>query len=142
MTPSDSVDPVAELKAQAELALAASKKAQTDAEAAVTRAQDAQVAAAAAQRLAAAAAPLDDAQVDAIRAGYAFDAPALELGALVNGDARPNDPHAHEFAPAEERARAGSRLIRHQIDPDRGRERHLRHSPAPLTRRRVVGRTG
>ncbi|TFD41483.1 DUF853 family protein, partial [Cryobacterium sp. TMT1-2-1] len=37
-------------------------------------------------------APLDDAEVDRIRAGYAFDAPALELGALVNGDARPDVP--------------------------------------------------
>ncbi|MGX5680903.1 helicase HerA-like domain-containing protein [Schumannella luteola] len=30
--------------------------------------------------------PLAPAQVDAIRAGYTFDAPALEMGALVNGD--------------------------------------------------------
>jgi DNA helicase HerA-like ATPase len=30
--------------------------------------------------------PLSVAQVDTIRAGYAFDAPALEMGALVNGD--------------------------------------------------------
>ena len=36
--------------------------------------------------------PLTGDQVDAIRAGYAFDAPALELGALVNGDARPDVP--------------------------------------------------
>ncbi|SDK87911.1 hypothetical protein SAMN05216282_11630 [Cryobacterium psychrotolerans] len=99
MTPSDSVDPVAELQAQAELALAAAKKAQADAEAAVKRAQDAAIAAAAAQRpagapapLPGAPAPLDDAEVDRIRAGYAFDAPALELGALVNGDARPDVP--------------------------------------------------
>ncbi|TFD29919.1 helicase HerA-like domain-containing protein [Cryobacterium cryoconiti] len=36
--------------------------------------------------------PLTEDQVDATRAGYAFDAPALELGALVNGDARPDVP--------------------------------------------------
>ena len=35
----------------------------------------------------AASGPLTAAQVDAIRAGYTFDAPALEMGALVNGDA-------------------------------------------------------
>ncbi|RFA15952.1 ATPase [Subtercola boreus] len=33
--------------------------------------------------------PLDPAAVDAIRAGYAFTGPALEMGALVNGDAQP-----------------------------------------------------
>ncbi len=33
-----------------------------------------------------AGAPLTPEQVDTIRAGYAFDAPALEMGALVNGD--------------------------------------------------------
>lgn len=30
--------------------------------------------------------PLSSAEVDAIRSGYSFDAPALEMGALVNGD--------------------------------------------------------
>ncbi|MGL4340210.1 MAG: helicase HerA-like domain-containing protein [Rhodoglobus sp.] len=30
--------------------------------------------------------PLSSAEVDTIRAGYAFDAPALEMGALVNGE--------------------------------------------------------
>jgi DNA helicase HerA-like ATPase len=30
--------------------------------------------------------PLDAAQIEVIRAGYAFDAPALEMGALVNGE--------------------------------------------------------
>ena len=38
------------------------------------------------------AVPLDDAHVAAIRAGYTFDAPALEMGALVNGDALPDVP--------------------------------------------------
>jgi DNA helicase HerA-like ATPase len=36
--------------------------------------------------------PLTDAQADAVRAGYAFDAPALEMGVLVDGDARPDVP--------------------------------------------------
>jgi DNA helicase HerA-like ATPase len=36
--------------------------------------------------------PLDQAQVDAIKRGYLFDGPALELGALVNGDALPGVP--------------------------------------------------
>ncbi|MGN7799331.1 helicase HerA-like domain-containing protein [Leifsonia sp. 22587] len=36
--------------------------------------------------------PLDPAEVDAVRAGYGFDGPALELGALVNGDPRPDVP--------------------------------------------------
>jgi DNA helicase HerA-like ATPase len=33
--------------------------------------------------------PLDAAAVEAIRAGYAFDGPALDIGALVNGEALP-----------------------------------------------------
>lgn len=41
---------------------------------------------------AAAPGPLDAAGVDAVRAGYAFDGAVLELGALVNGDARPDVP--------------------------------------------------
>jgi DNA helicase HerA-like ATPase len=36
--------------------------------------------------------PLNADQVDAIRAGYSFDAPALEMGALVNGVAMPDVP--------------------------------------------------
>jgi len=35
-------------------------------------------------------APLDDNHVERIRAGYDFAGPSLELGALVNGDARPD----------------------------------------------------
>ena len=38
------------------------------------------------------AAPLTAAEVAAVRAGYGFDAPALELGALVNGAAMPEVP--------------------------------------------------
>ncbi|THG33516.1 helicase HerA-like domain-containing protein [Naasia lichenicola] len=36
--------------------------------------------------------PLTAERVEAIRAGYAFDGPALEMGALVNGDALPDVP--------------------------------------------------
>jgi DNA helicase HerA-like ATPase len=36
--------------------------------------------------------PLSAAEIAAVRAGYGFDAPALELGALVNGDAMPDVP--------------------------------------------------
>ncbi|MDR5701441.1 helicase HerA-like domain-containing protein [Agromyces aerolatus] len=36
--------------------------------------------------------PLDRAAVDAVRTGYLFDGPALELGALVNGDVLPGVP--------------------------------------------------
>ncbi|WP_448809135.1 helicase HerA-like domain-containing protein [Agromyces bauzanensis] len=38
----------------------------------------------------AASGPLDDAQVAAIRDGYAFEGAALEMGALVNGEAQPD----------------------------------------------------
>jgi uncharacterized protein len=34
--------------------------------------------------------PLDAAGIEAIRAGYAFEGPVLEMGALVNGDALPD----------------------------------------------------
>lgn len=37
-------------------------------------------------------APLSADEVDTIRAGYAFDGPALEMGALVNGDPLPDVP--------------------------------------------------
>ncbi|WP_207207102.1 helicase HerA-like domain-containing protein, partial [Agromyces binzhouensis] len=36
--------------------------------------------------------PLDAGEVDRIRAGYAFEGPALEMGALVNGEAMPDVP--------------------------------------------------
>ncbi|MFF2050033.1 helicase HerA-like domain-containing protein [Leifsonia sp. NPDC058194] len=87
-------------------------KLQAEAEEALRKAQEAAAAAAAAQQAAAQEAaaqeaaatvsatppapttppapagtgPLSDEAVAVIRAGYAFDAPALELGALVNGD--------------------------------------------------------
>ncbi len=40
----------------------------------------------------AATGPLTESEVDTIRAGYAFDGPAVEMGALVNGAARPDVP--------------------------------------------------
>ena len=69
----------------------AAKKALADAEAALAAEQAApaeQTAPAAPAPIAhtSIAGPLSSAQVDVIRAGYAFDAPALEMGALVNGD--------------------------------------------------------
>ncbi|MFT2817073.1 helicase HerA-like domain-containing protein [Leifsonia sp. A12D58] len=105
MSQSD-VDPVAAAQAAADAALAAAKQAQADAEAAVRRAQEAAAAAAAKQKpesasdsapapsapapTPSASGPLDETHVDAIRAGYTFDGPALEMGSLVNGDARPD----------------------------------------------------
>ena len=38
------------------------------------------------------AGPLDDEQIATIKAGYTFDAPALEMGALVNGEPLPSVP--------------------------------------------------
>jgi DNA helicase HerA-like ATPase len=113
MTPSDAVDAVSQLKAQADAARAAAARAQADAREAETRLRQAQeeaeaAAAASAPTPAAPAAepaasesaesepvpvpvgPLDDTQVALIRSGYAFDGPALEMGALVNGEARPD----------------------------------------------------
>ena len=83
----------------ARAAVAAAAKAQVDAAAALAAAEEAERAAAARLPplpLAAPAAPggsapvgpLTAAEVEAIRAGYTFDGPALEMGALVNGDAR------------------------------------------------------
>jgi len=101
MTPSDEVDAVSRLKAKADAARAAALRAQADAEAAETQLRQAQDqaqdqaqapadAAASPAPPSVSAGPLDDTQVDAIRSGYAFDGPALELGALVNGHARPD----------------------------------------------------
>ncbi|MGX5697182.1 helicase HerA-like domain-containing protein [Agromyces soli] len=81
---------------KAEEAAALAKAAAEAAEQAATPATDASAAAPAAGAVPAApttdappAGPLDEVAVDAIRAGYAFDGPALELGALVNGEPRP-----------------------------------------------------
>lgn len=93
-------DAVQKAQAQAAEAAAAAEQAQAEADAAIKRAQEAEAAAkAAAARASAAgqgqspnAGPLDASQVDAIRSGYAFDAVALELGALVNGEALADVP--------------------------------------------------
>jgi DNA helicase HerA-like ATPase len=53
---------------------------------------DATSAAATPRQPASTTAPLDTKHVDAIRAGYTFDAPALEMGALVNGEALADVP--------------------------------------------------
>ncbi|HWU58989.1 MAG TPA: helicase HerA-like domain-containing protein [Microbacteriaceae bacterium] len=115
-------DAVQKAQAEAAAAAAAAEKAQAEADAAIKRAQEAEAAAKAAAAAAApaedpaedpvaappaadavaepveatpsaaGAGPLDQSHVDAIRSGYAFDAPALEMGALVNGDALPDVP--------------------------------------------------
>jgi uncharacterized protein len=64
----------------------AAKKALADAEAALAQAQGQSPSAASPVRNA----PLPQADVDAIRAGYAFDGDVLEIGALVNGDVVPD----------------------------------------------------
>jgi DNA helicase HerA-like ATPase len=111
---------VEEAQAAAEAAAVEAAKLQAEAEAALKKAQDAaaeakaradSAAAAASQAAApiaepavqaegtaavpspvAPAGPLTEPEVDAIRAGYAFDGLALEMGALVNGDPRPDVP--------------------------------------------------
>jgi len=112
-------DALAKAQAEAEAAAQEAERLQAEAAEAVRRAQEASAAAearAAAAREAAAAeaeaarsaaatpppstaatpdtdaGPLDASGVDAVRAGYAFDGAVLELGALVNGDARPDVP--------------------------------------------------
>jgi DNA helicase HerA-like ATPase len=89
-------DALEQARAEAAAAVAAAEKAKQDAEAAIARAErlasEAVVAApeARVEPVAPAApvapGPLSPSAVDAVRAGYAFDGPALELGALVNGD--------------------------------------------------------
>lgn len=97
----DAPDPAATAAAQ----VAAAKKALEDAQAALAAAEAAASAPpppaaptaapapapapapAAPAATAPTAGPLGAEQIAAIRAGYAFDAPALEMGALVNGDA-------------------------------------------------------
>jgi len=70
--------------AEAEAALAA--------EAAAAQVEPADVTPRAGEATASAPGPLAEADVLRIQAGYAFDGPALEMGALVNGDARPDVP--------------------------------------------------
>jgi len=90
----DSVEAARKAVEEAQAALAAAEQAAKDAElkAATEAAAAAQAQAPPASAPAASTGPLDQAAVDAIRAGYAFDAPALEMGALVNGDALADVP--------------------------------------------------
>ncbi|MDN4599453.1 helicase HerA-like domain-containing protein [Leifsonia virtsii] len=93
-------DAVAKAQAEAEAAAQEAERLQAEAAEAVRRAQEASAAAEAARAAATApptvpdpaSGPLDAAGVDAVRSGYAFDGSVLELGALVNGDARPDVP--------------------------------------------------
>jgi DNA helicase HerA-like ATPase len=78
------VDALAKALADAQAAADHAAELQAQAAAALKAAQDA---AAAGPGAAAPAAPLDAAQVAAIRDGYAFSGAALEMGALVNGEA-------------------------------------------------------
>lgn len=80
------VSVVAEPTAEAATAEAAT------AEAGPTEAPEAAPTTALATPAAPASGPLPEAAVQAVRAGYAFAGPALELGALVNGDARIDVP--------------------------------------------------
>ncbi|AMB59433.1 helicase HerA-like domain-containing protein [Microterricola viridarii] len=84
------------LQAQAEEAI---KKAQDAAAAALAAAEAAQAAAPApaavpvsTSGVPAASGPLDPGHVETIRSGYAFEGVALEMGALVNGEALPDVP--------------------------------------------------
>jgi DNA helicase HerA-like ATPase len=100
-------------RAAAESAAAEAERLQAEAQAAVERAQQAAAAATAAVEAAKAQAaalqappaapapagtgpassgPLSTEQIEAIRAGYAFEGPALELGALMNGGPLPAVP--------------------------------------------------
>src|SRR3990170_839547 len=72
---------------RARAALAAAAKAQEDAAAALTAAGSAKV-----DPRPATPGPLTAAQVGAIRTGYSFDGAALEMGALVNGEALADVP--------------------------------------------------
>jgi len=85
-------DALERARAEAAAAVAAAEEARRDAEAALARAEELATAAAGTTGDAPPAGPLDEAAVDAVRAGYAFEGAALEIGALVNGEARPDVP--------------------------------------------------
>ncbi|HEY9308472.1 MAG TPA: helicase HerA-like domain-containing protein [Microbacterium sp.] len=104
-------DAVKQAQEAAAEAAAAAKALQAQAEEAMRRAEEAAALAKAAAEAAATATdaaapsepappapatatsgPLDESQVDAIRAGYALEGAALEIGALVNGEAWPDVP--------------------------------------------------
>jgi len=84
---------VAQARAEASQTAAAASDAATAASAAATEvAPPAPAAAASTPPTPTTPTPLTDAEVDAVRAGYAFTGAALEMGALVNGDARADVP--------------------------------------------------
>lgn len=95
-------DAVNEAREAAAEAAAAAKALQAQADEAMRKAEEAAALAKAAAEAAATtdaeapatatSGPLDQSQVDAIRAGYALEGAALEIGALVNGEALPDVP--------------------------------------------------
>ncbi len=94
-TPEDAAAAVAAAEralAEAKAALAAAQASSEPAAAPAPAEAAAPAEAVASAPAAASVGPLDEAQVEAIRSGYAFDGPALELGALVNGDPRVDVP--------------------------------------------------
>jgi DNA helicase HerA-like ATPase len=105
MNDADAPDPLAEARAEAAALAEAAEQAQAAAAAAQKRLEDAasraQAEAQATDEAAAAvgpraappadmAAPLGADDIDRIRTGYAFEGPALQMGALVNGDPLPD----------------------------------------------------
>ena len=80
------------LQQQAKEAIRKAEEAAALAKAAVEAQQGPEAPPQAAPLAAEAAGPLAADQVDAIRAGYAFEGAALEMGALVNGEAMPDVP--------------------------------------------------
>ena len=80
-------DPLDQARAEAAAAVAAAEQAKRDAEAALARAEQL-----AAEATTASSGPLSSGAVDAVRAGYAPEGPALEIGSLVNGDALADVP--------------------------------------------------
>ncbi|AND17311.1 helicase HerA-like domain-containing protein [Rathayibacter tritici] len=91
-------DALASARDEARVALDAARRLQAEAAEALARAEaaaaalNAPAATADAAPAAPAPGPLPESAVDAVRTGYAFAGPALELGALVNGDARIDVP--------------------------------------------------
>ena len=79
--------------AEAEAALAAAKAAEAASVAEVLEAPAAdKVSTSSATETTGTTGPLDADQIATIKAGYTFDGPALEMGALVNGDALADVP--------------------------------------------------
>ncbi len=74
--------------------------------------------------------PLDADQIATIKAGYSFDAPALEMGALVNGEPLPDVPVRIPIA----------MMNRHGLVA--GRDRHRQDQDAAGARRAAVGCRG